>query len=190
MNNARRAIGIFIRGLFMGAADIIPGISGGTIAFITGIYEELVFAIKSIDLRIVFYLPLAIVNERYYRRFKEGLRSINFAFLLPLLAGIVLSFLSLVHIVGFLIDNYRVSLYAFFFGLILSSAFVLYARVEHKSFLHLIPVLLGFLFAYVFLGFEGLELNHTLPIIFISGAVTICAMILPGISGAFILLFL
>ena len=169
----------------MGIADIIPGVSGGTIALITGIYERLVQAINGVN---VF-----VVREILRRRFKFAFRNIkkvDFPFLLPLLAGIVVSFLSLSHLLSFLLASYASPTYAFFFGLILSSAATVYRRIG-KGNLGCIPFLVfGLIFGFWLVGLTSIYVSHSLPIIFLSGSLAICAMILPGISGAFILLLL
>ncbi|RLF42476.1 MAG: DUF368 domain-containing protein [Thermoplasmata archaeon] len=180
----------FLKGLLMGSADIIPGISGGTIALITGIYDKLVFAIKSIDPKIPLYLILSISDRRYIDRVKQSIYSIDFYFLLPLIFGIGTAFLVLAQIIHFLLSNYSIYVYSFFLGLILSSAIVLYIRLEEKRIVYLISLFLGFLSSYLFLSLSKIQLDHSLPIIFVSGIISICAMILPGISGAFIMLLL
>ncbi len=181
---------LFFKGLLMGSADIIPGISGGTIALITGIYDRLVFAIKSIDPKFLLYLVLSIYDRKYIEKSKQSLSSIDFYFLLPLIVGIGLAFLLLAQVIHFFITSYSLYVYSFFLGLILSSAIILFIRMEKKKIVYLIPLSLGFLSSYIFLSLSRLQLNHSMPIIFISGIISICAMILPGISGAFIMLLL
>jgi putative membrane protein len=171
----------------MGSADIIPGVSGGTVALITGIYDDLIFAIRSIDPRFLIYPFLALRRRDYMKRARESFDSIDFHFLIPLIIGIAIAFLVLAQIIHSLITNYPFLVYAFFLGLILSSAIVLYIRMEEKKLFHL---LLGIVLSSLFLSLSSIQLNHSLPVIFISGVVSICAMILPGISGAFILLLL
>ncbi|HEC87351.1 MAG TPA: DUF368 domain-containing protein [Thermoplasmatales archaeon] len=181
---------LFLKGLLMGSADIIPGISGGTIALITGIYDDLVFTIKSIDPRFLVYPFLALYKRDYLKMAKKTFFSIDFKFLLPLVSGITTAFLILAQIIHFMLANYDIYVYSFFLGLIIASAAILYIRMEKRNLLYLIPLTLGILLAYVFLSLSEIQLNHSLPVIFVSGIVSICAMILPGISGAFIMLLL
>ena len=181
---------LFLKGLLMGSADIIPGISGGTIALITGIYDDLVFTIKSIDPRFLVYPFLALYNRDYLKKAKKTFFSIDFKFLLPLVSGIATAFLILAQIIHFMLANYDIYVYSFFLGLIIASAAILYIRMEKRNLFYLIPLTLGIILAYVFLSLSEIQLNHSLPVIFVSGIVSICAMILPGISGAFIMLLL
>ncbi len=181
---------LFLKGLLMGGADIIPGISGGTIALITGIYDDLVFAIKSIDLHLLIYPFLSIYKSQYIKKTKESFFSINFYFLIPLIAGIATAFLIMAHGIHYLLITYTAYVYAFFLGLILSSAIVIYLRIEKKSPIYLISLLIGVISSYTFVSLSGIQLDHSLPVIFVSGIISICAMILPGISGAFMMLLL
>ena len=174
----------------MGAADIIPGVSGGTVALITGIYERLIDAIKSVNLLFVPYFFRGFVDRKYFTKAKENFLGIDFKLLLPLIAGIAAAFLLIANMIGPLYDNYPTYTYAFFFGLILSSSFFVYASVGKINFSVPVFILLGFLAGFFIVGLEAIQATHTLPIIFFSGVITICAMILPGISGAFILLLL
>jgi len=177
---------IFLRGLFMGTADVIPGVSGGTIALITGIYERLIHAISRIDFRFILYL-----FEGDFKRFKQNaVQEIDFGLFIPLLLGIGLAILTMSKVISFLLANYPAVTFAFFFGLILSSAIFVYKHVDELNIKNLAFLILGFVFAIIFVGLNPIQANHSLPVIFLSGAVAICAMILPGISGAFILLLL
>ena len=185
-----RSLRLFLKGLCMGSADIIPGISGGTIALILGIYEELVFSIKSIDLKIIPYSFAAIFRKEYRKKVKELFLSIRFDFLVPLLIGIIIAFLLLARIISELLLHYRPLIYSFFLGLILASAVVVYLRIGKFKLMYILHLSIGVISAYLFLSSTGIYLNHSLPVIFLSGVVSICAMILPGISGAFIMVFL
>ena len=168
--NFKESFIIFLKGLCMGTADIIPGVSGGTIALITGIYERLVFGIK----RINFNLK----------------KSVDWEFFVPLVLGISCAFLALSRIIKLCLTDFTGLTYAFFFGLILASAGVIYKKVGKLNSKDLLFLGVGFMFAFSFVGLKTLETEHTLLVIFFSGMMAICAMILPGISGAFILLFL
>lgn len=177
---------IFLRGLFMGSADVIPGVSGGTIALITGIYERLVHSISKI--RFSFIKPLFKGNIKGFK--EQLLEEIDFPLFIPLFAGIAIAILSLSKVIGFLLANYEAYTFAFFLGLILASAYVLYTHLLHVSLKTLGLAILGFVFGVVFVGLNPIAANHCLIIIFFSGMLAICAMILPGISGAFILLLI
>jgi putative membrane protein len=177
---------IFLKGLCMGSADIIPGVSGGTIALITGIYERLIFGIRNIEVRSIL-LNLLIGN---FRKVMDDIKKIDFPFFIPLLSGIGLAFLILSKVIKFFLEEFTAFTYAFFFGLIFASAFVVYKHVDKLNFKNIFFSILGFVFAFLFVGLGVLKAQHSLPTIFSSGAIAICAMILPGISGAFILVFL
>ena len=176
---------IFLKGLLMGSADIIPGVSGGTMALITGIYERLIHAIKDIDFRFVYYFI-----RRDMKAAKNNFMSVDFALLLPLGAGIGVAFLSLARVIEFMLENQTAPTYAFFFGLIVASAGIVSRYVKHPDMMHILSGVAGFLFVFYIVGLEGLEENHSYPMIFITGTVAICAMILPGISGSLIMLIM
>jgi len=177
---------IFLRGLFMGTADIIPGVSGGTIALITGIYERLIHAISKIDFKFILFL-----FKGDFKNFKKNaLQEIDFELFIPLLAGIGLAILTMSKVISYLLASYPAPTFGFFFGLILASAIFVYGHVDELNLKNIFFVILGLVFAVIFVGLNPIQANHSLPIIFLSGALAICAMILPGISGAFILLLL
>jgi putative membrane protein len=176
---------IFVRGILMGMADIVPGVSGGTIALITGIYERLIFAIKGINLRFLAYLLRKDVENA-----KKHLFSMDLGFLITLGLGIMAAFMVLSRVIGYLMQFYPANTYAFFFGLILASAGFVYRQVSGINHRTVISAAFGFALAFAFVGAGTLQTVHTLPVIFASGVVAVCAMILPGISGAFILFFL
>ena len=180
---------IFLKGLFMGVADIIPGVSGGTIALITGIYERLVHAISGIDLGFISHFA-----KRDFDGVKKSIRNIDFQLFIPLLLGIGLAIFLMSNVIDYFLNNFEAPTYAFFFGLILASAVLLYPKIEGLSIKILLFSIAGFLFGFFFTGLDPLQIGDSesvqLPIIFLSGMIAICAMILPGISGAFMLLFL
>ncbi|MBI4152349.1 DUF368 domain-containing protein [Candidatus Woesearchaeota archaeon] len=176
---------VFIRGLCMGIADAIPGVSGGTIAFITGIYDRLLHAISSVKGK---WFSLLL-----HGKFKDSfsaLKEIHFTFLLPLLAGIALSLFLFSGVMNSLLLSRPAVTYAFFFGLILASAWLLSKKIHLGILRNVVSLVLGFALAYLIAGATAATVSHSLPVIFFSAAVAICAMILPGISGAFILLLL
>ena len=182
---------IFLKGLAMGSADIIPGVSGGTIALITGIYERFIFALKSINLHFIYYFIISIKDRDNLKRAKESFLSIDFALLIPLILGILCAFLTLANIVGFFLKTNPTQTFSFFFGLIIASAFYVY--YTHRSLFYknsLIFLFLGAILGFFIVGFESIQLDHSLMMIFFSGIISLCAMILPGLSGAFILFIL
>lgn len=175
----------------MGSADIIPGVSGGTIALITGIYEKLITAIKSIDMYIILYCFKGISDKKYFKKARERFLKIKFMFLIPLILGVIVAFLLLANVLGWLLDEYRTYTYAFFFGLIISSSFFVYKTSKNPiNVKSLVFLAIGILVGYLIVGLETIQTSHSIPIIFIAGIITFCAMILPGLSGAFILLLL
>jgi len=182
---AKETLIIFLKGLFMGIADIIPGVSGGTIALITGIYMRLVHAISGINLRFISRLV-----KGDFEGAKKSIGDIDFQLFIPLLTGIGLAIFLMSNLLDYLLQNFEASTYAFFFGLILASAVLLYKKIKGLSVKIMIFSIAGFLAGFFLAGLATLQIGHSLPVIFLSGMIAICAMILPGISGAFILLFL
>jgi len=173
---------ITMKGMAMGAADVVPGVSGGTIAFISGIYEELITSINAISPHLFKTLQ------------KEGLKSVwtqvNGNFLLALFTGIFISLFSLAALVSWLLENEPVLLWAFFFGLVTAS--ILFVGKEIKKWTPgtIIVLVVGALVAYFITTLPPSENVDSLPFLLLSGALAVCAMILPGISGAFILVLL
>jgi putative membrane protein len=173
---------LFFKGMLMGIAEIIPGVSGGTLAFITGIYKELIDSIKSINLdslKLLFQLQL-----------KKFWLQINGNFLSTLLVGMVVSILLLSRFITFLLDFHQFKIWGFFFGLIISSALIIFKSINKLNSVSLLFLFAGLvLSAYISLVAPSSTPNNNI-FIFLSGAIAISAMILPGISGSFILLFL
>ncbi|MBU2529584.1 MAG: DUF368 domain-containing protein [Elusimicrobia bacterium] len=169
----------------MGTADIIPGISGGTIALITGIYERLIGSISGIDFKFVSY---GLKGD--FKKARENIKTIDFALFIPLVSGIGLAILLMSNLIHYLLENETAISYAFFFGTILASAVVVYKKEDEFAIKNILPVIIGFLIAFSIVGFTSLQIEHSLFNLFLSGIVGICAMILPGISGAAILLLL
>ena len=166
----------------MGAADVIPGVSGGTIAFITGIYDQLVGSIASINAE-AFRLLLQ-------GRFKALWRHINGGFLLSLIAGIGLSVITLAGLMQMLLTTYPIQTWAFFFGLIVASSIFILRGISGWHQREYLMVILGVLLGATVCTLSPTQTPDGLWFIFLSGAIAICAMILPGISGSFILLIL
>ena len=172
---------LYLKGIAMGAADVVPGVSGGTIALITGIYQELVESISKVG---VVALKVLLKDG-----FGAAWDYINGWFLLVLLAGIMTSIVLLSHIILLLLENYPIPVWSFFFGLILASSLHVGATIEklRSVFIYLaIGVLVGYLLTEI----APVQSEFSYMYLFVSGAIAICAMILPGISGSFILLML
>lgn len=166
----------------MGAADIVPGVSGGTIAFITGIYEELLGSIRSVNGEAIKLLL------RF--RLADFWRHINGSFLVVLLAGIGFSIVSLSSVILFLLENYPELLWSFFFGLIVASAVVVGKKITRWTIGVILFGLIGAAIAYYVTVATPTQTPEAYWFIFLSGAIAICAMILPGISGSFLLVLL
>ncbi len=181
-SNKIKPLKVYLCGLAMGAADVVPGVSGGTIAFITGIYQDLLNAIKSLDIE--------FIKLFFKGNFKAAFSRIPFAFLIPLLLGIFTAIFSLAKLILFLLTNYPLFIWTFFLGLILASVFILYKELPKKNIQSFIIFLLGSIFAYFISTLTPIETPNTKLFIFLSGAIAICAMILPGISGSFLLVIL
>lgn len=182
VDRSHGAAGVFLRGMLMGAADIVPGVSGGTMAFITGIYDRLLAAIAAFDLELFGLLRRGDFGAIWTR--------VDGSFLAALLAGILLSVLSLARGISHLLETQPLLLWSFFFGLIGASAVLLLRHVEHWRGATISGLLVGTAFV-VFVGLSpAMALNPSLPGFFLAGLVAICAMILPGISGSFILVLL
>lgn len=173
---------VTLKGMAMGAADLVPGVSGGTIAFISGIYEELVDSIKNID-----FTALKLL---FTGKFKSFWKKINGTFLISLVLGIIISFFSLAKLMTFLLHNEPIPTWAFFFGLILASAVLIGKDVKRWRVGTVLLLLIGIAFGYMITILSPATTPETWWFIMFSGAVAICAMLLPGISGAFILLLM
>jgi len=174
---------LFLKGVGMGAADVVPGVSGGTIAFISGIYEELLGSISSIGFDTFILLKK--------KGFKAAWNSINGNFLICLLAGIALSVITLAKGISFLLETEPVLLWSFFFGLVLASILFIGKQITKWDLKTYLVLLLGTVLAYYITIIEPLVTDDaSLLFYFVSGALAICAMILPGISGSFILVLL
>ena len=172
-----------LKGIAMGAADVVPGVSGGTIAFISGIYEELLESISSVSFKTVKTLRTSGL--------KSAWKQINGNFLLSLLVGIAISVVSLAKIISWLLENEPVLLWSFFFGLVLASIFYIGKQITKWNVLTFSILIAGALLAYWITTLQPLVTeNSSAVFLFIAGALAICAMILPGISGAFILVLL
>ncbi len=173
---------LVLKGMGMGAADVVPGVSGGTIAFITGIYEELINSIKSVNhktLKLLFTGKIAAFWK-----------SINANFLLLLFIGIGISVVSLAKLLKYILENHPELIWSFFFGLIIASAIYVAKQITKWNASAIISIVAGVAVAYFITEITPAETTNAYWFIFVSGAIAICAMILPGISGSFILLLL
>lgn len=182
MRNFFSYLFVTVKGICMGAADVIPGVSGGTIAFMTGIYEELVGSINSINGTAVKLL--------FTCRFRQFWKHVNGNFLFSLILGIVISILSLAKLMQYLLDYQPIQTWAFFFGLIVASSIFILRGVRAWKVKDFLMLAFGIVLGVAVCTLSPTETPDGLWFIFISGAIAICAMILPGISGSFILLIL
>ena len=176
---------IFIDGILMGIADSIPGISGATIALIVGIYEKFISSWS------YFFSNIA--------HLKKLIKSKEFRFLLILYIGVFVGLFASLNVIGFLMTNYENGVFSFFTGLIIASIFFLFSEIskkekhevsQNKTILLIFSTVLGFLLAFYISGLKTLTVDHSLPVILLSGFFAICAMVLPGISGSFVLLMM
>ena len=171
-----------VKGACMGAADVIPGVSGGTIAFITGIYDEFVGSIAKLDATAVQLL--------FKGKLREFWKHINGSFLLSVLAGIGVSVVALAGLMQMLLSDFPIQTWAFFFGLIVASSIFILRGIAGWRLMDGILLVLGCVLGVVVCTLSPTQTPDALWFIFLSGALAICAMILPGISGSFILLIL
>ncbi|PWQ96797.1 DUF368 domain-containing protein [Leucothrix arctica] len=172
----------FIKGLAMGAANVIPGVSGGTVALVTGIYERLINALKSCDLNALKLL--------FSRNFKGAWKHVDGAFLSSILGGVVVSIVSLAKVLEYLLDNYEVLTMAFFFGLIAVSVISVGRTVKKWGASALIALVLGTILAVSVAMLAPAGENANAGYLFLCGVIAICSMILPGLSGSFVLIIL
>ncbi len=179
----RDYIGLAMRGMAMGASDIVPGVSGGTMALILGIYEELIDSIRMIGQPEFF-------RAVFKFRIKDALAILNWEFMLAISLGIGLAILTLSHLLEQLLVNQPVYLWSFFFGLVLASVLMVSKRVQRWTPALGAVLLLGAVTSFLLVGLVPARTPETWWFLFLSGALAICAMILPGISGAFILVLL
>lgn len=173
---------VSVKGACMGAADVIPGVSGGTIAFIMGIYDEFVGSIASINSE--------AVKKLLSGRFKDFWQHINGNFLLSLVLGIGVSVVSLAGVMQMFLNDFPIQTWAFFFGLIVASSIIIIRGISGWKFKEYVLIVAGILLGIVICTLSPTETPDGLWFIFLSGAIAICAMVLPGISGSFLLLIL
>lgn len=175
-------IALFLKGIGIGAANVIPGVSGGTIALITGIFEKLIHSIKSFDIKAIKLL--------FAGKFREFSKHVNLNFLITVFLGVIFSILTLARILSYLFEHYPVYIWAYFFGLILASVYFVGKTIDKFN----IPV------AVTFIAGTGIAIfisilnpateNRAFYYMFICGIVAVCSMILPGLSGSFVLILM
>lgn len=173
---------LWAKGVCMGGADIIPGVSGGTIAFITGIYSDLVDAIRSID--------VTFARRLFLCDFAGALAEAHVRFLACLLFGILTAVVTMARAMNYMLHTHPVEIWSLFFGLIAASIYVVGKEIKPLNAINAAFIALGALGSYLLVGMIPVTTPETLPFIFLCGSIAICAMILPGISGAFLLLML
>ncbi|MHA6494344.1 polyprenyl-phosphate transporter [Pseudomonas borbori] len=172
---------LFMKGSAMGAADVVPGVSGGTVAFITGIYDELLRSIASVPVALGLLLRGRVI---------AAWQAANATFLLVLLLGILTSVLSLARLITYLLEQHPIPVWSFFFGLILVSSHLVARDIERWRWDRIAIFCLGAFFAYWITVAAPVQWGTDSVSVFFAGAIALCAMILPGISGSFILVLL
>ena len=173
---------LFLKGLAMGAVNKIPGVSGGTVAFITGIYEDIINSIKKINFKSFKIL--------FNKGFKDFYFEINGRFLTIVFSGVIASFFSVSLILDRLIEKYELYVFGLFFGMIIGSFYVIYYQLERLSLKTLIGILVGLASGLLISFADNFEVTNSNLIIFISGMIAISGMILPGLSGSYLLLLM
>lgn len=175
-------LSLFIKGAAMGAANVIPGVSGGTIAFITGIYERLIYALKSFNAKAAGFLLKG--------KFKDFVQYTDLGFLTALGTGVAVSILSLAKLLEYLLMNYEVLVLAFFFGLILASVYYVGKQIQKWNASTIVSLIIGTAIAIGISLLNPAKENDSFWYVLICGIVAICSMILPGLSGSFILIIM
>ena len=174
---------ISLKGMAMGAADVVPGVSGGTIAFISGIYEELLNSISSFN--------FSLINVFKNEGFKSIWIKVNGNFLVSLFVGILISVLSLAKLIESMLENHPIVIWSFFFGLVLDSIIYIAKQIKLWNIKCYLYLIFGLIFAYYITTLNPvITQNSSTWFLFLAGMIAICAMILPGISGSFILVLL
>lgn len=173
---------ITLKGMAMGAADVVPGVSGGTIAFITGIYQELIATISGVN--------FSLVSVWKTEGFKAMWQKLNGWFIISLLLGILISIFSIMRVANFLLEKHPVLIWSFFFGLILASVWFVAKQIPEWNYKIILALLVGAGLAFYIISLPPTGAVISNWYLFFAGAVAICAMILPGISGAFILVLM
>lgn len=182
MNRLKNYIVLAIKGAGMGAANVIPGVSGGTVALITGVFEELIDSIKSFD--------LAAIKLLLSGKFKEFAIHINLWFLVSIFIGVAISIISLAKVLDFLFTNYPIFIWSYFFGLILASVYFVGSTIQKWNTSVILTFIVGTAIALAISFLNPATENDNFLYLILCGVVAICSMILPGLSGSFILILL
>ena len=177
-----KSLSIIFKGLIMGISDLVPGISGGTIAFILGIYEEFIFSLSKLSISSIKKLK----NEGFFVFWNQ----INGSFLLKLFSGILIGLSLFTYLIDWLINNYKIPLWAFFLGVLISSVFIILKKIKRKKPFHLLLFIIGVLISFSISQITPSAQSGSInaPYLFFSSFIAISAMMLPGISGAYILI--
>ena len=174
---------ISLKGMAMGAADVVPGVSGGTIAFISGIYEELLDSISSFNFGLIRVLK--------DKGFKSVWKKVNGSFLAALFTGVLISIISLAKLIETLLENHPILIWSFFYGLVLASIIYIGKQISKWNIGSVLFLILGGILAFYITTLNPMVSENSSPwFLFLAGMIAICAMILPGISGSFILVLL
>ena len=179
---------VYVKGVCMGAADAVPGVSGGTIALIVGVYERLIDALTAVGPDRLRRVLSGAVGDR--RDAVAALREMDVGFLLALGVGVLTAVVAMTSLIEHAIDEFPVLTFGFFFGLIAASAFVLYDSLSLDTPGRIGAAIAGFLLAFTVSGSFAGALGHSLPVVFVAGTIAVSAMILPGVSGSLLLLIL
>lgn len=171
-----------LKGALMGAANVIPGVSGGTMALLTGIFEKLINSIKAFDLH-----ALKLLSTFQFKAFFEH---INFPFLSAIGIGVIASILSFARVLDYLFEHHALYVWAFFFGLILASVYFVGKKIKCRSRSVILLFIMGTVLAASIAFLEPAEENASIPYLLVCGAVAMCSMILPGLSGSYVLLLM
>lgn len=166
----------------MGAADVVPGVSGGTIAFISGIYEELISTISGVN--------VALFTTWKEQGFSAMWKQFNGNFIIALFTGILISIFTVMRLANYLLENHPILIWSFFFGLVVASIWFVAKQIPKWNFKIVLALILGAAVAFYIVSLPPLSPNNSYIFLFFAGAIAVCAMILPGISGAFILVLL
>tara|TARA_B100000902_G_scaffold389592_1_gene437005 strand:+ start:7337 stop:8233 length:897 start_codon:yes stop_codon:yes gene_type:complete len=178
----KQYISLFLKGMAMGIANVIPGVSGGTIALITEIYEKLINSLKSINLKSISLL--------FKFKFKEFIKTTNFDFLFYVFSGSIFSVFSIALLFEYLFEHYPILIWSFFFGLIISSIYFIARRITTWNIINVSLLIIGIFFAIILSFQEPSSENKNLLYIFICGIIGISGMMLPGLSGSYILILM
>lgn len=178
----KQYIGLLLKGMGMGAANVVPGVSGGTIALITGIFEKLIDSIKSFN--------LTALNLILHGKFRQFASHVNLNFLLAVFAGVFVSIVSIARVFGYLLEHHPVHIMAFFFGLILASIYYVGKTIDKWKMPVMVSFIAGTIVAIMLSILEPAQENNSLWYLFICGIVATCSMILPGLSGSFVLILM